>query len=88
MFKRLFSIVTGDYPLEKAAGRFGTMLELAREMILEADAVYWGKELDPESRTALYDKDVRSTSSSARSARPSSPSSAARSPATCPMGCC
>ena len=59
MFKRLFSIVTGDYPLEKAAGRFGTMLELAREMILEADAVYWGKELDPESRTALYDKDVR-----------------------------
>lgn len=59
MFKRIFSILTGDYPLEKAAGRFGSMLELAREMILEADAVYWGKELDATGRTALYEKDVR-----------------------------
>jgi len=58
VFKRLFSVLSGDYPLEKAARRFTKMLELSREMIIEADAVYWGKQMTPEERTALYEKDV------------------------------
>jgi phosphate uptake regulator len=59
MLKRLFSVLKGEYPLEQASGRFHTMLELAREMMLEADAMFWGKELTPDERTALYEKDVR-----------------------------
>jgi phosphate uptake regulator len=59
MFKKLFSIVKGDSPLEKAASRFQTMLAIAAEMVVEADAVFWGKVLTPEERTALYDKDIR-----------------------------
>lgn len=59
MFKRLMSIFEGTLPLQKAAERFTEMLDLCREMLAEADAVYWGKELTPEERTALYDKDVQ-----------------------------
>ncbi len=58
MFKELLSIFTATDPLPGATENFYKMLELAQEMILEASAVYWGKEQSPEERTALYKKDV------------------------------
>lgn len=45
--------------MESASKGFERMLELAREMILEATEVYWGRVQTPEERTALYDKDVQ-----------------------------
>lgn len=59
MLRKLFSILKGDYPLQIATGHFQSMLELARQMIIEADEVYWGKELTPVARTALYNQDVQ-----------------------------
>jgi phosphate uptake regulator len=60
MLKRLISIFKGDYPLQRASSMFEEMLKLCREMVLEADAIYWGGSgMTAEQRSALYDKDVR-----------------------------
>ena len=50
MFKELLSIFTANDPLPGATENFYKMLELAQEMILEASAVYWGKEQSPEDQ--------------------------------------
>lgn len=58
MFKQLISALRGESTLREAKADFSRMLELAQEMFVEASAVYWGKPLTPERRTALYEKDV------------------------------
>jgi phosphate uptake regulator len=58
MLKQVLSIFRGKPPLVTATERFSQMLEITQEMILDASAVYWGKVLSPEERTALYDRDV------------------------------
>jgi phosphate uptake regulator len=58
LFKELFSIFTDDRPIDSASKNFARMLGLAQEMVLEASAVYWGKEHAPEERTSLFKKDI------------------------------
>jgi phosphate uptake regulator len=59
VFEKLISILRGDAPLKAATEDFERMLELCREMIVDASAVYWGRELSPEEATALYERDVK-----------------------------
>jgi len=59
MFKELLTIFRTTDPLPGATEDFYTMLELTQEMILEASDVYWGRDMTPQQRTALYKKDVK-----------------------------
>ncbi|MEZ4219691.1 MAG: PhoU domain-containing protein [Polyangiaceae bacterium] len=59
MLRELMNVFRGEPLKERATESFATMLTLSREMILEACEVYWGRELSPEERTRLYDKDVQ-----------------------------
>lgn len=56
---KLLAILRGDEPLKSTADDFRAMLDTAQGMVLEASAVYWGKEVTPQELTALYDRDVR-----------------------------
>lgn len=59
MLRELMNVFRGKHPEEHATQDFNRMLELSREMILEACEVYWGREFSPEERTRLYDQDVQ-----------------------------
>ncbi len=59
MLQEILNIFRGKHPQEHATRGFEKMLELSREMILEASEVYWGRDFSPEQRTRLYDKDVQ-----------------------------
>jgi len=59
MFKKIVEAMTGQHPMQIASDRFNEMLRLSLEMVSEASAVYWGRLLTAEQRSALYDKDVR-----------------------------
>lgn len=59
MFKELLTIFRSTDPLPGATEDFHKMLRITQEMILEASDVYWGREMTPQERTALYKKDVK-----------------------------
>lgn len=59
MFSQLFKSIAGEDPLEKSTSHFGDMLELVETMILEANAVYWGKVQTAAEREDLYRRDVK-----------------------------
>lgn len=60
MLRRLISILQRQHPLQQATEMFSEMLDVCREMILEATGVYWERRaLSAEERTALRAKDVR-----------------------------
>ena len=59
MFGKLINYLRGDTLLQSATEDFERMLELTREMIVDASGVYWGHEMRPEELTALYAKDVK-----------------------------
>jgi phosphate transport system protein len=58
MFKQIVQIFRGEHPLQATSRNFNRMLELTQEMVIEASAVFWGREHSPEQRTVLYEKDV------------------------------
>ncbi|MFQ5742067.1 MAG: PhoU domain-containing protein [Acidobacteriota bacterium] len=59
MLKELLSIFKGDSPLKETSVDFTRMLQIAREMVLEANIIYWDKKGDqPEQREALYRRDL------------------------------
>jgi phosphate transport system protein len=59
VLKELLGIFRADSPRQAITDNFVTMLNLSKEMILEASAVFWGKQQDPAGRKALFDKDVQ-----------------------------
>jgi len=59
VFGKLINYLRGDTLLQSATEDFERMLELTREMIVDASGVYWGREMKPEELTALYEKDVK-----------------------------
>ncbi|MBX3128950.1 MAG: hypothetical protein KF718_19700 [Polyangiaceae bacterium] len=59
MLKELLSVFRGDHPLQAASKDFTKMLDLAREMVLDATEIFWGRPMSAEERTVLYEKDVQ-----------------------------
>jgi len=59
MLNELLRIFRSDDPLAEMSGSFSDMLALAREVTLEAGAIYFGGEADPEQRTRLLKQDVQ-----------------------------
>jgi len=59
MLKNIFSIFTGDDPLQKATERFSEMMALVERMVVDASAVYWASEGSAADRTSLYEADVK-----------------------------
>jgi phosphate uptake regulator len=58
VFRELIDIFSGNHPLKAASDTFTAMAEQARDMFLEASAVYWGHPQTAAERTQLYERDV------------------------------
>lgn len=58
MLKEIFQLLKGQDPDRVLLRDFERMLELAKELILQAGEVFWGRAWSPEERSSLYAKDV------------------------------
>jgi len=58
MLRELLTIFRSDDPLAAMGKDFTTMLELSRDLTLEAGHIYFGSEVNPEERTRLHKRDV------------------------------
>ncbi len=58
MLRELLTIFRSGDPLASMGSDFTKMLALSRDLTLEAGAVYFGSEVNPEERTRLFKKDV------------------------------
>ena len=59
MLRRIFQAFAGSEPLRQSASYFGEMLELVQGMVVEANAVYWGKVQSDRERADLERRDAQ-----------------------------
>ena len=58
MLRELLTIFRSGDPLASMGKDFTTMLELSRDLTLEAGRIYFGTDVNPEERTRLHKRDV------------------------------